>query len=53
MKLIYLTLIIVFLSACNNNSKNIECTTDAFSNVQLDIYQAGGLHEYGKSLEVA
>ena len=43
----------VIVKSVANNSKNIECTTDAFSNVQLDIYQAGGLHEYGKSLEAA
>lgn len=34
-----------------NGTQNITLSTEPFSKVQMDIYQAGGLFEYGKSLQ--
>lgn len=38
-------------SIVKNLTKNTEVKMLDFSNVQMDIYQHNGLHEYGKSLE--
>lgn len=38
-------------STIRNLTRPAEATLDPFSKVQMDIYQAGGLYAYGKSLE--
>ncbi len=38
-------------SEVKNVSQNFAIKVDRFSKVQMDTFQAGGLHEYGKTLE--